>query len=34
VTPEQEMELNILHDLADGWEIIKVKTSSLLDTIN
>ena len=30
VSPEQKLEINILHDLADGWEEIKNKTIQLI----
>ena len=30
VSPEQKLEINILHDLTDGWEEIKNKTIQLI----
>ena len=33
VTEEQKREINILHDLAEGWEKIRDKTIQLLDTL-
>ena len=30
VSSEQKLEINILHDLADGWEEIKNKTIQLI----
>lgn len=33
VTDEQKKEINILHDLSDGWENIRNKTIKLLKTI-
>lgn len=33
VTDEQKKEINILHDLSEGWEEIRDKTKYLLDTI-
>lgn len=34
VTEEQRQEINILHDLSEGWESIRDKTIKLLETIN
>ena len=33
VTEEQKREINILHDLAEGWEDIRDKTIKLLETL-
>ena len=33
VTEEQKREINILHDLAEGWEEIRDKTIKLLETL-
>ena len=33
VTEEQKREINILHDLAEGWEKIRDKTIKLLETL-
>lgn len=34
VTEEQKKEINILHDLSEGWEKIRDKTIQLLETLN
>ena len=34
VTEEQKREINILHDLTPGWEVIRDKTIQLLETLN
>jgi hypothetical protein len=34
VTNEQKKEINILHDLSEGWEEIRDKTINLLSTLN
>lgn len=34
VTEEQKREINILHDLSEGWEEIRDKTIQLLETLN
>lgn len=34
VTEEQKREINILHDLTPGWEIVRDKTIQLLETLN
>lgn len=34
VTEEQKREINILHDLTSGWEVIRDKTIQLLETLN
>lgn len=33
VTPEQKQEINILHDLSEGWETIRDKTINLLKNL-
>jgi hypothetical protein len=33
VTPEQKTEINILHDLSEGWEAVKDKTIELITTL-
>lgn len=33
LTEEQKIEINILHDLSDGWEKIKLKTINILNSI-
>lgn len=33
LTPEQKREINILHDIADGWEEIRDKTIELIHTL-
>jgi hypothetical protein len=33
VTEEQKKEINILHDLSDGWEQIRDKAIKLLNNI-
>jgi hypothetical protein len=34
VTEEQKREINILHDLSEGWEEIRDKTIILIDRVN
>ena len=33
VTDQQRQEINMLHDLSDGWESIRDKTAKLLETL-
>ena len=34
LTEHQRKEINILHDLTPGWEVIRDKTIQLLETLN